>query len=152
MTVAQLTWLGGQVPNESHSPFEAEALRAADAQLAAAINTELDGLPPQKEIRAQVLMPAAEKLTIRLVPIDALERLRDAESDRAVVDAFLWCISGALVAQLLAWFAASEPPTAAGIAIAVALTFGVIVSLLFRLRFGRRAKRIRDDFYSKGNQ
>lgn len=137
----------GETSGDEQVAQTASTADNVDGQILAAINASFNGLPVTEEIRASILMPAAEKLAIRLVPLEALERLRDSEADTSLIDAGMWAVVGALLGVVCGIPLGGQQPSLATAIVICALAIVGLVALTLRMRFGRRSKRIRAQFY-----
>lgn len=129
-------------------PAEGFAARSVDSELARAVDESLDGLPVTRSVSAPILMPSEDKLTIRLVPVDILERLREADGDRSLFDALLWAMVGGIVGVVTAILVAGTAPTAGAWILGGAFLVLVAAFAVVRARFSRRVRRIRAEYYA----
>lgn len=92
---------------------------------------------------APVVLPKKEDLTVRLVTQHSLDRLKDAESDRALFDATLWCLIGGVIGFFTNVITGNQGINKSGWIFLVMLTVSVIGLSLMRLRVNRRLKKAR---------
>ncbi|MBB4677041.1 MULTISPECIES: hypothetical protein [Crossiella] len=114
-----------------------------DQYIAELIRHNFGGDPIHPGSSAPIVLPNREELTVRLVTQHSLDRLRDAESDRALFDSMMWCLLGGIVGFFTNVITGGQPVSLSGVIFVVMLglvTAGVVV---MRIRLGKRLKNAR---------
>jgi hypothetical protein len=123
-----------------------------DTYLSEVLQNTLGGEIASTDAAAAVVLPDKEDLTIRLVSQHSLERLRDAEADKAVYDNLLWCLLGGLVGFATNIVTGSQRIDAVGYTF---LAFIVLITgavLAMRRRLVRRLTEARGRVHVGANQ
>jgi hypothetical protein len=84
---------------------------------------------------APVIFPEREELAVRLVTQHSLDRLKDAESDRALYDNLLWCLLGGILGFFTNVVTGSQKIDSTGyvLLVCIVVAAGAVVAMRRRL-------------------
>jgi hypothetical protein len=130
---------GPALPNAS----DRDGNDPVDDYIANLVSKTFGGELAMTDTAAPVVLPDKEELTVRLVTQHSLNRLQDAESDRALFDSATWCIIGAGLGFATNVITGAQPVTAAGWVFVAMLAVALIGLIAIRTRVGRRLRDAR---------
>lgn len=128
-------------PAKSTREDQAEPL---DAYVSEVIRKTFGGDVASGDSSVPIIMPNREDLAVRLVSQHSLDRLRDVESDRTLLDSILWSLVGGVIGFATNVITGNQSVSAAGYVFISMLGITLVGVILIRLRLGRRLKDARE--------
>lgn len=119
------------------------SVESTDEFIAELVRNSFGGDPASVASTAPVILPNKEDLTVRLVTQHSLDRMKDAESDRALLDSTIWCLIGGIVGFATNVVTGGQGVSAAGWQFVTMLVVAAICVALMRMRVNRRLKKAR---------
>jgi|SRR5215471_14942892 len=109
-----------------------------DHYLSDLIRTTLGAEIASGDTSAPIIFPEREELAVRLVTQHSLDRLQDAESDRAVFDNLLWCLLGGIVGFFTNIVTGNQKIETTGYVLLACMAVAAVATLAMRRRLSRR--------------
>jgi hypothetical protein len=135
--------------SEAASSTSRPDLQELDELLSDYMTRALGAVPLEERIDAKVVFPSADEMAIRLVPLHALERLREAEADHHRVASVMWAAVGSLVGLITNAAFADGWPSQWALVLAGVLLTASIASLYLNVVTGRRATERRHAMFGR---